>query len=467
MTSWQYAVGEQTPFSCPTCAALLAPQPLYAASSAAVCAGCGRSYPLLGGVACLVPEPMRFRLEQLRKRQDYAFVTETRQREIGAERRQPELLALTRDRLRRLIVAMDVERKLVNDVLSPLFEGLDVEAMRIVPGSAVPARDMSVLEMYETVFRDWAWGEPESERALAQVSRLCEGGAQPNGANGGVQLGRLAVFGAGACRLAADVHRTLRPSATYALDVNPLPLLLAQRVLAGAVVEAYEYPTGPRGLDQTAVLQRLRCSFPVPEGLQLALADARRPPFAAESLDSVLTPWFIDVVAADLPETIATIQRVLRPGGVWLNQGPLRFGGSASRRYSIEEVHELTRAGGFELVAELTEDVPYFDSPHAGARRLETVYGFAARKVGPTAPPRPIVKDEPAWATDSTQPIPLAPELNALQERLIFSAGALSLIDGTRSVVDLADALGGELGIRPERLVEPLRSLLLTLLTAT
>lgn len=465
MSSWPYAEGDETPFACPSCARLAGCQPLRAVQGAAACLACGRAYPVLGGgVPCLVPEPERFRLQQLRHLQDYVWVTEARQRDIDAERRVPHLLSLTRERLLQLIRAMNAERALVSEVFAPLIEGLDAEAARVVPGSASPARDLNVLEMYETVFRDWSWGEPESARALALVEQLASAAASHEGKNGRVRLGRLAVFGAGACRLAVDVHRTLRPAATYALDLNPLPLLLAGRLLAHAVVEAYEYPTGPRGLQHTAVLQQLRCSVQVPDGLRLVLADARRPPFAAGSLDSVLTPWFIDVVSTDLPETIATVHRVLGPGGLWLNQGPLRFSGSAAGRYGIEEVRELVQAGGFELAAERTEDVPYFDSPYAGSRRIETVYGFAARKVGSALAPTAVAITEPAWARDVTQPIPLGPELGALQERLIFSAGALSLIDGHRSIVDLAGALGAEVGVEPARLVEPLRGLLLNLL---
>lgn len=463
-------IGDETPFTCPTCAALAASQPLRATEGAAACLGCGRQYPVLGGVPCLVPEPERFRFEQLRHLQDYEIFTTTRQREIALESGLPQLLPLTRERLLQLTRAMEVERNLVSDVLAPLVCGLDVEAARLVPGAAAPVRDLQVLQMYETVFRDWAWGAAESERALELVERLARAASESadagTSAHASLELGRLAVLGAGACRLAADVQRNLGPTATYALDYNPLPLFVAERVLSGAVVEAYEYPTGPRGLAHTAVLQRLQSPAPAPPGLVLALADARRPPFAEGSLDSVLTPWFIDVVATDLPETIATIGQLLRPGGLWLNQGPLRFSGSASRRYSIEEVHELVRSGGFELVAELSEHVPYFDSPHAGSRRIETVYGFAARKVR-TVPGRALpAQHAPAWALDVTQPIPALPELGALQERLVFSAGALSLIDGARSITDLAEALGGELGVEPQRLIEPLRGLLLTLLLA-
>lgn len=466
MSNWPYAVGDETPFTCPSCAGLAGSQPLCATASGAACVGCGRAYPVLGGVPCLAPEPARFRLAQLRELQDYQLFTETRLREIGAERERASLLELTRARLSLLLQGMTQERALVGDLLAPLLDGLDVDVAGTVPGSAAPGRDLRLLEMYETVFRDWAWGEAESERALALVERLARAALGATSEERGLGLGKLAIFGAGACRLAADVQRRLGPSATYALDNNPVPLLLAERVLGGAVVEAYEYPVGPRGLASSAVLQRLCCREPRPSGLILALADARTPPFGPGTLDSVLTPWFIDVVAADLPETIATIARVLRAGGIWLNQGPLRFAGEASRRYSIEEVRALVHAGGFDIVAELAEDEPYFDSPHAGSRRLETVYGFAARRAASVPEAVRSASEAPAWAQDVTLPIPAFPELGALQERLVFSAGALSLIDGTRSIVDLAEVLGVELGVGPARLVEPLRGLLQTLLVA-
>jgi hypothetical protein len=457
------AEGTETPFTCATCASLVDSPRLIATAIGAACVSCGRIYPTFDGVACLVPDPERFRFEQLSHLQDYCFVTERRRREIGDERRNPHLLALTRERLLRLLYAMDVERKLLTDVLSTVIQGLDADAARIVPGSAAPSRDLRVLDMYETLFRDWVWGDRESDRGLSLVERLaCE--SVPPGSTGRFEFGRLAVFGAGACRLAADVHRLLGPVATYALDVNPVPLLIAERLLRGAVVEAFEYPIGPRGIVQMAVLQRLCCTFDVPPGLELVLADARRPPFASGELDSVLTPWFIDVVAADIPETAAAIHRVLRPGGFWLNLGPLRFAGSAARRYCIEEVREHVQASGFELVSELTEDVPYFDSPHAGSRRIETVYGFAARRVAPPLSVPAPVSEEPAWVSDVNRPIPKVQGLEALQERLVVGAGALSLIDGRRSTFDIACALGQELGVQPQRLVEPLRSLLVSLI---
>jgi hypothetical protein len=406
----------------------------------------------------LVPDFQRFQFEQRRALHDYLTVTAQRQREIGAERRNEGLLELTRERLLRLLRAMDVERALISDVLEPLTRGLDQRVLEAVPGAPYPTRELRVLEMYETVFRDWGWGDPENDRALDVLERLVAAARCALGQP--LELGKLAVFGAGACRLAADVHRTLGPSVTVALDINPLPLLIGERLLRGGVVDLYEYPVGARGIANMAVLQQLHCRLPPRQGLVLALADTREPPFAADSLDSVLTPWYIDVVEAELVDTAATIHRVLRSGGMWFNQGPLRFTGPAARLYCIEEVHELVQKSGFELVATLSEDIPYFDSPHAGSRRIETVYGFAARKSGPAPVVPERAKPEPAWLRDVSEPIPFSPELHDLEVRFVFSAGAVSLIDGARSVKDLAEALGGELQLDPAQLIEPIRSFL-------
>ena len=42
-----------------------------------------------------------------------------------------------------------------------------------------------------------------------------------------------------------------------------------------------------------------------------------------------MTPSFIDAADVNPRVTAAAINRVLRPGGRWLNFGPLRFNGAA------------------------------------------------------------------------------------------------------------------------------------------
>ena len=80
-----------------------------------------------------------------------------------------------------------------------------------------------VLEFSENLFQDWVWGDKEADLTRALAARLL-----------GEEPGRLAVYGAGAGRLAVDLHQSLRPTATWALDLNPAAAAGRRAVLHGA-----------------------------------------------------------------------------------------------------------------------------------------------------------------------------------------------------------------------------------------
>src|SRR5204863_5199672 len=96
--------------------------------------------------------------------------------------------------------------------------------------------------------------------------------------------------------------------------------------------------------------------------------------------DTVVTPWFIDVATADLPGLIATIARLLAPGGRWLNAGPLVYTHRVpfEQRFTAQEVVALARAAGFDVGAPRLTTVPYTLSPLNGRGRLERTLAFAA-----------------------------------------------------------------------------------------
>jgi hypothetical protein len=54
----------------------------------------------------------------------------------------------------------------------------------------------------------------------------------------------------------------------------------------------------------------------------------------------------------------------------------------------------------------------------------------------------------------------VTPALVALGRTSMFTTGVLSMIDGTRSIVDVARALGKAWGIEPARLHDELRAFL-------
>jgi hypothetical protein len=275
-------------------------------------------------------------------------------------------------------------------------------------------------------------------------------------------LGRLAVYGAGAGRLAVDVHQTLGPTETWALDTNPLPVLVAERLIRGETVVLPEFPVAPHGEDDVAISREMRGPVELREHFSFAFADALRPPFAPGAIDTVLTAWFIDATGRDFRETAAVINRALRPGGLWINVGPLRFKQSLASSYTIEEICDLVAASGFDLVGRGRDDVPYFDSPVSGSRRIETVFSFAARRTGDAKPF--VSRDSLApWISDASLPIALTASLTALGRKSVFAGSVISLIDGARSLSDVAREMGRLWGFDAPRILDQLRAFFATL----
>jgi hypothetical protein len=122
-------------------------------------------------------------------------------------------------------------------------------------------------------------------------------------------------------------------------------------------------------------------------------------------------------------------------------------------------VLELVGLGGFELLSHDRQDIPYFDSPVSGSRRTDTVFRFVARK---TADARSVEIPEtlPPWIANPLLPIPVTPAMVALGRTSMFTTGVLSMIDGTRSIVEVARSLGAAWGVEPERLHDELRAFL-------
>jgi hypothetical protein len=407
-----------------------------------VCRACARRYPSLGGVQCLVEDPPLYRALWLSRLEDYVAVTGDRLRGMRAEAELPGLLPRTRARVERVVAAFEAQRELVEARLAPLRAG----AVVLPPSRSEGAQ--AVLEHYENLFRDWAWGEAEVARARELVQRAWPGTAPPPR--------RLAVYGAGAARLAAEVHRALAAGHTFALDLNPLPLLVAAALLRGERLSAPELPVAPHADARVAVVQELRAEAAAP-GFVPLLADALRPPLPPAGLDAVLTPWFVDAVQAELRETVAALGRALAPGGVWINIGPLRFNNAVSRVYTVEEALEIAAASGFQVLSHVEAELPYFDSPWSGSRRTDRVSCFAARKVA-EPPPVAVPSVLPDWVLDPSRPIPRSAALESARRSAVLAGGVLSLVDGSRSIADLAGSLSQSWGVDPAALLDQLRA---------
>jgi uncharacterized protein YbaR (Trm112 family) len=400
------------------------------------CRACGRAYPVLGGLPCLMPEPAQFRLGWHARLGEYVAMMDSALAGISAERERDDLLTRTRERLMRLAGGMQFMRRSIEALMAPIVTGADLMPLPVFPAGMGPTAAMSVLHHYENVFRDWAWGDAENERQRLLVQHLIprEG------------TRRLAIYGAGAGRLAADLHEQVAPAQTFALDINPLPLIVAHELTRGNTLELVELPVAPRSEEQVAVFHPLAAPR-TREGLTYLFANALTPPFAPGSLDVVVTPWFIDVVGVELSATAAAINRVLRRGGLWLNLGPLLFKGSISGQHAIGETLDIVKGSGFEVRSSGSDEAPYFKSPHSASWRVETQYWFSASKEADPPPPAERPTSHPPWLRDLRLPVPPLPELVETHRSSLFTIGVLSMIDGQRSIADMATELAGSWGM--------------------
>jgi hypothetical protein len=405
------------------------------------CDACTLVFPLVGSILCLAPDPALWRSLWLNRLAEFVADTDATSARWREEVEAAEPLPRTRARVERVIAASQEHRSQVELLLADLQQG---DRQRLPTG--VETGENPLLKFYENIFRDWSWGDTESEAARAIVARMV---TQP--------LERLVAYGVGAGRLAVDVHQTLGPTETWAIDLSPLPLVVADRLLRGDEMTLPEFPVAPHSTDDVVIPRQLRSSIQLRDGFAFAFADALKPPFAPDSRDTVLTSWFIDANGHDFRETAAAINRVLRPGGVWLNMGPLRFKQGLAADHTIEEIWDLVEDSGFELVSRHRDDVPYFHSPVSGSRRTETVFSFCARKASDAKAFAPR-SSEPAWIVDPRQPIPLTPNLVAFGRKSVFAGSVTSLIDGKRSLADVAAEMGRLWGFATPQILDQLRA---------
>jgi SAM-dependent methyltransferase len=417
---------------CPRCAgACEGPPP--------VCRACRFEFPVHGGIACVVARPhelvdgWRFRLHEA------ARTFEDARARIVAELATLELHPRTRARLERLHAAIADHRArllalLAEDGITPAPRTRDDP-----PG--VPGED-SITSYYHQIHRDWGWeddGSTEPATALHEVAEVLAG-TPP--------LGDTLVIGAGACRLPIDVHTQHGGATTIAIDIAPLPMLVARRILAGQSVELFELPVSPKDGDHVAVLRTLRARSPVAPGFVQLFADGLDPPFEPGSFDTVFTPWFIDQVPADAATFFPVVHRMLKPGGRWLDTGPLLYHPHHTQRphrYPPDELLALVEAAGFRIERHRRERLLYMESPACSQGRTEAVLSFVATKVD--APAKTQAPQMPSWLDDPREPIPRFEELARYVAPHPFFTAVIEAIDGTRSASDIAALLVAKNGL--------------------
>jgi hypothetical protein len=388
------------------------------------------AFPSLAGIPWLFADP-ESSLGEWRSR--YSMAVQKLGNEVAGcdrELKNKDLRQLTRRRVERYRNAVDEHRRRLQKLLEPLDAhsgGASYESYLALRTRLPP--DQGLNTYYANVHRDWAWGDEENAASLEQIRAVVRDNAA---------LDRTLVLGAGAGRLAYDVARELDTGLVVAFDFNPMLMLVAQKMAAGESLKLYEFPIAPKTLEDDAVMRKLAAPEKAGDGFHCVLGDALRPPFADGSFDTVVTPWLIDIIDEDLPVLAARINALLRDDGRWINFGSLAFDAAErARRYSPEEVRAIVAECGFSdpYVAEAT--IPYMCSPASRHGRREKVFTFSAfreRKAKKPARHRAL----PDWIVTGREAVPLSQAFRTQAVTTQIYAFMMSLIDGKRSIEDMA-----------------------------
>jgi len=434
--------------ACPRCDK----SPLTHADDGYRCNACKIDFPSLDGIPWLFAEP-EASLGEWRNRLHFSLqqLSNESQR-IKASLDDEDLSELTLQRLEQQMKAADEHRNVLRKILAPI----DIQSSQASYESYLALRtrlpiDQGIASYYANIHRDWAWGDVENEASLEQIRAVTDGGKS---------LGKTLVLGAGACRLAYDIHMQLDTELCVAMDFNPLLLLIAKSVMRGEEPQFYEFPIAPKSIDDFAVLRTLSAPKTIRDGFHLVLGDALRTPFAAGSFDTVITPWIIDIINEDLPVQAARVNNLLQDGGRWINFGSLAFDHpQKSRCYSTEETIAIVESNGFGTPETRNETIPYMCSPSSRHGRQETVFTFAARKTIQVAMPARH-KALPDWIVTGKVPVPALQSFRSQAMSTQIHSYIMSIIDGKRTIGDMATILEQQKLMSKEEAIPALRTFL-------
>lgn len=386
----------------------------------------------LAGLTCAFSDPEVTRtawaFEALKLLREFQVNLE----ELKRQASQPANLKLTRKRLESLHEPVEFQLRALHQLLQPLVDMRLTQSQMMSYLTESPGPSL-LSSNYENLFRDWVWGDVENQEALACIDSVVDAKHVWR---------KVVVLGAGACRLAYDLHQTKAVEQTTVSDFNPLLMLVAHKIVSGETLELVEFPLMPIEGSKFAVKQKLKAPSAARANLHFALTDATQPGFENEVFNTVVTPWLIDVIRTDLADFLPTINQLLPVGGSWINFGPLGFNNPrVAAHYSIEEVRYLVEKSGFEIRAEKFERIPYMQNPSSNSHRLERVWVAHAVKVKSVEIPDKLHNVLDPWESDPDSPIDIPVAKMNLVAGHKVNAEVLSLVDGKRSFNQIVQKL--------------------------
>ncbi|KAM0558042.1 hypothetical protein ACHAPJ_005209 [Fusarium lateritium] len=250
--------------------------------------------------------------------------------------------------------------------------------VKMLGASGKPADKISVSQALKHYVRDWTeTGESERRETFSCLVRTLEGLFPERDGTAPV---KVLVPGAGLGRLGHDIARL----EGFEVTVNEWSMYmnLAYRFIeANRARNSHSFHPFVDGWSHHATEADMTRELVFPDAAVNATSVVMvegdfTTAFSDKTgaYDVVVTYFFIDT-ARNLMSYLDTIKRVLKPGGQWVNLGPLLYGTGPFVQLSLEEIVQVTEAMGFEYL-DTEESCGPLTFPDRKVRSMEAVYGF-------------------------------------------------------------------------------------------
>jgi len=408
------------------------------------------TYPIINGIPWLLPNPQNSLIDWSVKLNHFHQVLSS---EIDhLETAIHATSGLTQKRLKKLLTGKQAFTRSVFELLTPIVRHPIASKQIYDSLNDIAPNTQNLLSYESNLYRDWVWGEEENRLSRDIVCEHIDNS----------RCEKILVLGAGAGRLALDIHQAKSPSITVATDINPLLVLAAQHILSGKALSIFEFPEQPISSDYVAIEHQVH-QQKAPDNFHYIFSDANKPSFKKASFDTLITPWFIDIQPLEFSRFLQQLNQYIGIGHQWINFGSLVFNQQRDAFcYSIDEIKSIAQEQGFDIDTIQQKQIPYLKSPYNAGHRIETIWSWSATKIKDV---EPITETQllPEWLRDIKKPIPKADNFKEFSARHRLYAQLSAEVDGRTSIRKIGNKLAKQRDIDNEEASKLVRNLFIDL----
>lgn len=375
-----------------------------------------QAYPFLHGIPCLYKSPGMALLEWGTKIQNFVAEESDQIEHLEFLTRAPQS-DLSKQRL---LAQHDARTQNLDVLKSTLHAFLHYPSIPITPSS------QQIHSYFQLLFRDWCWDESEIARYTALAGKALDDSEKT-----------VLILGSGAGGLSYRLAQQFPSSRFVSLEHNPFLALSAERLMQGETLALQDYSIYPKSHQHCAQSWQVKAPAVVGDNHQAVLASYPFVPFAPNSFDVIIAPWFFDILELSFPAAVQHSLPFLKSDGELIFFGPANL----HKSYTDEQwcAEEITAYFGkqFAEMSHHQETLYYLDSPLNAQRRMETLLFVHGRK------PHAVTIQPPR---DTPAVLRMTPELQQHKAVTDTMHTVLSVIDGDINAAELAAKLVSTFG---------------------